>query len=245
MAIKIKLNCKYGNFIYNDCDYYIGKAIQEYGQFSESELEFYKQFLNKDCLCLDIGANMGALTVPIAQLSGEVIAFEPQRWVYYQLCSNIVINNLHNVNCQNVAVGKEKGEVFVPFLDYDSENNFGGLQLRNNNFAHNYVVPVITVDSLNLNHCDFMKIDVEKMEYDVLLGAEATIEKFKPVIFYEDNEDKDCELLLNSKGYKFHKFCFPGFDENNYFQNKSNYFQPPEVASFSVMAYHEERVIIN
>jgi hypothetical protein len=69
-------------------------------------------------------------------------------------------------------------------IEYGSNNvyNFGGLNIGNGST----VVNMITIDSLDLNNVDYMKIDVEGAESLVLLGAEKTIKKFKPVICFED-----------------------------------------------------------
>ena len=48
-------------------------------------------------------------------------------------------------------------------------------------------IETITIDSLNLESCDYMKIDVEGFEPLVLIGAEQTIKKFKPTILFESN----------------------------------------------------------
>ena len=81
---------------------------------------------------MEIGANIGSHTVPLAQWAGpegQVFAFEPQRIVFQTLCANVALNNLVNVYCLQQAVGSESGSIIVPNLDYQVENNFGGLTL--------------------------------------------------------------------------------------------------------------------
>jgi len=70
-------------------------------------------------------------------------------------------------------------------FDYNGNGifNFGGLSLGKGRQS----TETISIDSLNLTGCDFMKIDVEGFEYAVVLGAIKTIMKYKPVIFYECN----------------------------------------------------------
>src|SRR5205807_1072914 len=99
---------------------------------------------------LDIGAHIGAHTVPLAQLAGpggRVLAFEPQRLLYYCLCANVVINNLNNTVCYQVAVGESKRTANVPEIDYATESNFGGLDLsRDYASMGSYAVPVRPLD---------------------------------------------------------------------------------------------------
>ena len=87
----------------------------------------------------------------------------------------------------------------------------------------NAITNMITIDSLNLERVDYMKIDVEGAEHLVIAGAERTIKKFKPVIYFEDLNSLDSEYiqkigasnipnsfeLLKSYGYSnFQKIAF-------------------------------------
>jgi hypothetical protein len=47
------------------------------------------------------------------------------------------------------------------------------------------IIPMITLDCLNIPACDLIQLDVERYEYNVLVGAKNTIEKYKPVISAE------------------------------------------------------------
>jgi hypothetical protein len=74
--------CRDGALIYNINDYYIGRALDKYGEISRGEAALFGQLVQPGMTALDIGANIGILTVPIARLAGpegRVIAFEPQR----------------------------------------------------------------------------------------------------------------------------------------------------------------------
>ena len=74
---------------------------------------------------------------------------------------------------------------------------------------------MITIDSLQLEACDFIKIDVEGFEYFVIKGAIQTIQKYKPVIFYEENykiNSQSTTELLKSIGYN----SFEMINEENF-----------------------------
>lgn len=81
-------------------------------------------------LILDIGANLGGYSIPIAKnimpQGGRVFSFEPQRIIYYQLCGNVFLNRLDNVFTFNFAVGEEDGELNMPVIDYSRTRNIGG-----------------------------------------------------------------------------------------------------------------------
>ena len=59
---------------------------------------------------------------------------------------------------------------------------------------------MITIDSLELDNCDFLKIDVEGFEYLVVLGALKTITKYHPTIYFECRDDKNISKELMEIG---------------------------------------------
>ncbi len=69
----------------------------------------------------------------------------------------------------------------------------------------NKEIELITLDSLNFDRIDLMKIDVEGMEEEVLNGARKLIESFKPIIFLEVIKSNKQVLvsLLEGFGYKY------------------------------------------
>src|SRR5437773_2697778 len=84
--------CRHGMMLYNINDVYIGRSLDQYGEFSEGELDLFQQFVKPGQLILEVGANIGAHTVWLAQAvgsTGTVLAFEPQRIVYQALCANL------------------------------------------------------------------------------------------------------------------------------------------------------------
>ena len=90
----------------------------------------------------------------------------------------------------------------------------------------------ITIDSLDLPGCDFLKIDVEGMELQVLQGAEETIRKYQPVIYAEaDREDKKDALFayLRSHGYRLYRHEPPLYNPDNYFHNPENVFKVDKI----------------
>jgi hypothetical protein len=62
-------------------------------------------------------------------------------------------------------------------------------------------IPTFTIDSLNLNSCDAIQLDIENAEYDALIGAEQTINKFRPIIILENGETQKILELMASKDY--------------------------------------------
>jgi len=222
-------NYKYGYLLYNQFDRIIGKAVGLYGEWCDDELKLLQRFIKKGDVVLDVGANIGTHTLFFAKKVGEkgrVYAFEPQRIIFQNLCANISLNWLTNVDCKQVAVGKSSGRITVPQLNYLQSKNFGGLRLGAHKEGEQ--VPMIALDELNLRRCNLIKIDVELMEAQVLQGAAKTIAKHKPVIFVENNtENYSKEILAQVKklGYVAYWHIRPYYHRKNYYGNKNPFFK--------------------
>jgi FkbM family methyltransferase len=221
--------CRYGKMVYPANDIYIGRALDLYGEYSEAEAALFRQLVQPGQTVLDIGSNIGALTIPLAQQigsGGRVLAFEPQRIPYYCLCANVVLNNLTHVVCHQAAVGEAAGTLAIPELDYQAEYNFGGIELTDDcSNCRNYSVPVVRIDDLPLDACHFMKIDVEGMEKQVLAGAADTIRRFQPLLYVEDDRaEKSTELrvFLAGLGYELYIHRPPLYNPQNFFQEARN-----------------------
>lgn len=151
---------------------------------------------NNPKVILDIGGHIGSHTVLYSKYipNVKVHTFEPQKVLYDILNLNIKANQLTNVATYNVAVGHQEGSCTMSSMlydgydvpvDYNTEQflNYGGISLGTGGEA----VKMITVDSLQLDQCDYIKIDVEGAEPFVLEGAINTIRKYKPMIMFESN----------------------------------------------------------
>ncbi len=220
--------CRYGPMVFNKNDRYVGRSMQVYGEFSEGECQVFRQFVRPGATVVEVGANIGSHTVPLAQLVGAhgyVHAFEPQRIVYQTLCANLSLNNLTNVYAYQLAVSDRRGSLFVPKLDYGQVNNFGGLALGD--YKSGESVSVIQLDSLELPSLHLLKLDVEGMEHSVLMGGRETIQRCKPILYVEnDREEKSSQLIqaIDDLGYCMYWHIVPLFNQQNFFEVKENIF---------------------
>ena len=223
--------CRYGLMLYNKNDAYIGKSLQDYGEYSEEEVDLFKGILKPGNIAIDLGANMGALTIPLAKIvgpKGMVFAYEPQRIPYYTLCANVAINNLENVYCFQNAVGNRDGRVEIPELNFNKDQNFGELQLGKHysGAKSSCSVRMIRLDTLNLPRLDLIKMDIEGMEPEALLGAKELINKHRPYLYMEADRHENMSLvvkIVRGLNYKieFHSpllYSPNNFDRNDYNQ---------------------------
>jgi FkbM family methyltransferase len=207
---------RYGQILYNSNDWPLGNAFHRYHEYAEREANVYRQLLRPGDFTVEVGANCGALTVPLARFvgpAGAVIAIEPQRQMYYLLCGNIALNNCRNVNAILAAVGDRSGSVTVPAVNYEEPGGFGCVSLtddadwRRDADTATETVPLVTLDGLLAGAVTvrLLKIDCEGMETAVLRGAEALVDRARPLIYCENNQRAGSEpliALLRSYGYR-------------------------------------------
>lgn len=158
---------------------------------------------------IDVGANIGTFSIPLARRARRVIAFEPQPQMYAHLRHNIRANRV-NVDARPMVVGHAQMTVHLGGHERVSERvNWGGRSLG----VGGEKVRMTTIDSLDLKGVSLIKIDVEGAEPLVIYGARYTIESQLPVIIFEKNEKKITEDMRTSMNLS------------------------PEVADFSVEGY--------
>jgi FkbM family methyltransferase len=186
-----------GYVLYNENDEYVGRSIGHYGDYQREETKLFSKYVKKGSSVLEIGANIGTHTLWFSNRvgeSGKVLAFEPQRLVFQTLCANMALNSRMNVDCKHMGVGTKQELMAVPVLDPEKKNNFGALSMKDHKEGEQ--VAVVPIDNIGLDRLDFIKIDVEGMEPDVLMGGLHTIHKFKPVIYMEVDRGENNPLLV-------------------------------------------------
>ena len=220
--------CRPGLMLYNRNDTYIGASLRKYGEFSGEETILFDVIVQPGRTVLDVGANIGVHTIDLSRLagpSGIVHAFEPQRLTYQTLCANIALNSRRNVFAHHAAVGEFNGTLLVPALNPDERHNYGGVSLLEQLPGER--VPILTIDSLDLADCQFIKIDVEGMETEAVRGAAETIRKFRPVLYVEnDRQHRSAHLIALLQKYRYRLYWhLPSiYTANNFRSDTENIF---------------------
>jgi FkbM family methyltransferase len=162
---------------------------------------YYFDFISDNLISLDgmeiidIGANNGHFTVEFAQYvgdTGKVRSFEPQRIIFQQLCGNVFLNGLDNVYTYNVALGDKVGITNVEKPNYFDSGyvNFGDVHILESTDENVEKVEIKTVDSYEFENVGLIKIDAQGFESYILSGATNTINKYRPYIFIEIEDDQ-------------------------------------------------------
>jgi len=222
------METKHGKLIINKFDelsplWGVGSQIMRRGYYDMPEINLTKEILIQSrkkygdgVVALDCGANIGVHSVEWGKLMsgwGSVYSFEAQTPIYYALCGSLVLNSCFNVIAKNVALGKTNGYIGVPNINYFKNSSFGSVEIKQRentewigqeiNYNSTYEIPLSTIDSFNFERIDLIKVDVEGMEEDVFNGFLNSIQKLKPIIFFEHSKsNKNClESILKNRGY--------------------------------------------
>ena len=187
--------------VYNKNDSYVGKSIKEYGEWSLGEIDLLKQILTPNDLIIEVGSNIGSLTLPLSKIvnQGRIYAFEPQNVVFQNLCANISINSITNCFCFQCALTDKIDEKLYNFnYNFNTEQNFAAMSfMRNKEYYDNnsreknyfYKANVNTLDNkfADLNRLKLLKIDAEGMEVNVIKGGVDLIKRTKPFLYVEND----------------------------------------------------------
>lgn len=200
----------------------IDLSIYLFGGFELSTLACYKKFVVPGNIVLDIGANIGAHTLPLAQLvgdQGKVIAFEPTQYAFQKLKNNIQLNPslIHRINIEQIMLVRQECSQLPPALYSswplhtlnDVHQKHGGRLMSTNGCR------ITTLDhyvqSLRIPNIHLIKLDVDGNEYDILMSGQMTLQRYKPMLImelapyiYEDDPSKfdNALRLLWDLGYK-------------------------------------------
>lgn len=205
--------------------YGVGYQLMETSSFDHEEVDIAMQLLESrrknfgdGVMAIDCGANIGVHTIEWSRLMfgwGNVIAFEAQERVFYALAGNLTLNNCFNARAIWAAVGAEEGSIRVPMPNYLAPASFGSLEIKKSatnefigqhiDYSDNKTQPtqMRSIDSFGLQRLDFIKIDIEGMEMDALMGARETIARCRPQLMIEKIKSNETEItdFLKQRGY--------------------------------------------
>jgi len=175
----------YSSRILVDTSEHIGFNLFWNGGYEREVLWILDSVVNKDSVCLDIGANMGVYTIPLAEKAKKVIAFEPHPDFFRKLKDNVELNKFDNVRLENFALSSEEKQAVLHSPPENMANKSATMCDINSELTEKVMVNTKTLDSLGIERVDFIKIDTDGSDPDVILGGKETINRDKPVILFE------------------------------------------------------------
>ncbi|MGV8130095.1 MAG: FkbM family methyltransferase [Methanolinea sp.] len=179
--------------------------------YNDDELAFYSGYLKPGDNVVDVGANIGLISLYSARLvkeNGSVLSIEPNPEIFDYFSKNIELNNLDTIKPVHAALGAYESSGYL------DENSFDDCQVSISEKGTTRV-DIISLDSLtgHLEKIDLFKIDVEGFEKFVLEGASKSLEKTKCIVFesYEKHFSRygysctDVFSLLKSANFSIFK----------------------------------------
>ena len=190
----------------------IGHCINTWGYYEWQVLDTLDLWVNKNfpekkkLSVLDIGANIGNHTVYFSERFKKILSYEPVLKNFKLLTLNT--EDLENVEIFNFGISdiNEEAKINIP------NENMGASSLVNTleNISRNEIIKLKNLNKENIliEKIGLVKIDVEGMEYQALLGISDIIKRDLPIIMFENNiyeeiEDGSSKSInfLKSNGY--------------------------------------------
>lgn len=191
----------------------IGWHLREAGEFARAEYLLLSELLRAGEAFIDVGANLGAICLPIARDHPDVsvVAVEANRPMANLLAANALTNRLTNVDVHQAAAGRAPGIVKFPLVPLNAVGNHGavGFDLTDRPMRS---VRMLTIDQLATRRLSAIKIDVEGHELEVLAGATETLERLRPTLLIEANHHEPAMAvagMLRPLGYDLYWFFAP------------------------------------
>jgi len=122
-------------------------------------------------IIVDIGSHIGSFSVFCSQYAKKVISYEASPLNYKLFVENIRLNSIKNIDAHNIAVYSKKCKINF----FHDKENTGGNSLFLKNQKQKMQINAIPLSQIiidrKLNKIDFLKMDIEGAEYDVLLNT--------------------------------------------------------------------------
>lgn len=196
------------------------------GYYSENIAYLLNTLLKPEMTVLDIGANVGEITLLAAKRvggKGKVFAFEPIDAIANQLKRNVKMNNFSQVHVEQYALGDTVDGDRPIYASCgqkvkDKHNGLGSLYGREGEIplqkTHMTTLDTWLQTHINIQNIDLIKIDIEGAELACLKGAKECLQQFKPKIIVEIQDfsaasagyrPADILDFLSDFGYVFHR----------------------------------------
>lgn len=174
--------------------------LLEQGKWFEKEVEFLCRYAAPGMTALDIGANVGVYTLPLAKLlgpTGQVIAYEPGAINRQHLERSLGMNQCRNVVVSSAALSDRPGS---GWLQIEGSGELNHLVTEHTESDRVEAVEVSTLDAeldrFNWAQVDIVKIDAEGQETAILNGGRRFFDTYSPLILFEIRHRSDVNHSL-------------------------------------------------
>jgi FkbM family methyltransferase len=161
------------------------------GEFEPDMVRLFSKVLRTGDYVLDVGANIGCTSLLFSQSARQVYSFEPSPTTFRLLQENLSEAGAGNVVAANVGLGKGEGAFELTFAP---DNRSGGFVSNLTSASAGHTIEQIHIVAgdaylrdAGIEQVDFIKIDVEGFERNVIEGLAGTIDRCRPVVVLELN----------------------------------------------------------
>lgn len=158
--------------------------------FEPHMVKLFEALIEPNAIVADIGANIGLTAIFFSQLAQKVIAFEPSPSTYEILTSNLARARVTNVEAINVGLGEAPDSKTITFARDNRSGGYVSEKIRPEGGHVTEQIQIRTLDHMFAQRealPDFLKIDVEGFELNVLKGARDILRKSRPTVVMEMN----------------------------------------------------------
>lgn len=234
-----------------DLDEVIDFMIYLFGGFDLKGSNTFKNKLKKDDVVFDVGANIGSFSLAIADKipEGRIFAFEPSDYAFNKFNKNIDFNPLLSPQIETLQAFVTAESKSVPEGIHASWNVLSDQKKHENHCG--ILTPTKGAQSVSLDDLvklygveklNWLKIDVDGYEKDVLLGGQNVFINHRPKVFMElcayslEEQGTSVEEIL---GFLIeHNYEFYGTDETYFATDVSKIVkQIPEMGTINIFAY--------
>ncbi|QDY99439.2 FkbM family methyltransferase [Nitratireductor mangrovi] len=246
------VEARHGRFLVPRQDIYVGRSLEVYGEWCETEIRIAAQVIKPGDVIVDAGANIGTHSVAFARMAGpkgRVYAIEAQPGMAQIVGANALLNGLSNIVPLNVGLADAPGSFAIGPINYGANANFGGISIPDldghEDAAGRIRVSLMPLDELvDLPRLSFFKLDIEHMEAQALRGARQTIARCLPVIYLENSDPVETSAILaelQTFGYRAFWHECRLFAPDNWRGNAENIFE--NVSCVNMLCVPEGRAV--
>jgi FkbM family methyltransferase len=163
---------------------------------AEFELRHLRKLVSRCDVALDIGANFGLYSYALARISAQVHAFEP-----IPECASVIRAYAHpKIRVHEVGLSSREGEAVLQVPIEGGQKQYGLASVSGSDGETTATIPIAlrTLDSYEFRGVDFVKIDVEGHELEVIRGARQTLLRNHPVLLVEIEQRHHQEESINA-----------------------------------------------
>lgn len=166
----------------------IGHDIYWNGGYENSVMWLLDFYLKKDDVAIDFGANIGVWSIVLAKKCNFVHSVEPHPKFREKLRANLELNQFNNFIIHPYAASQTEGPTTLYAPPESMKNKSASTVNLNSELTEQISVEVKKMDTIfsELSRLDFIKIDCDGSDGDIILSGKNIISKFLPVILFED-----------------------------------------------------------